>query len=238
CESLTAATAPRRAAWADGFFRASARAGTTLADALASERRLTEPGVARAVVSALPAGARLLVGSSMPIRDVDAFAPAPAEAVRVLANRGLNGIDGNVSTALGVAAASGAPTVALVGDLAFLHDLGALVHARRAALSLTVVVVNNDGGGIFNFLPIAGSTPRFEALFGTPHATDLSAAAALGGARFSRAETPSELAAALEGAGGPGLHIVEARVVDRATNVQVHHALGTAVARALEEGGP
>ena len=238
CESLTAVTAPRRAAWADGFLRASARAGTTLADAFASERRLTEPGVARAVVSALPAGARLLVGSSMPIRDVDAFAPPPAEAVRVLSNRGLNGIDGNVSTALGVAAASGAPTVALVGDLAFLHDLGALVHARRAALALTVVVVNNDGGGIFNFLPIAGSTPRFEALFGTPHATDLSAAAALGGARFSRVQTPSELAAALEGAGGPGLHIVEARVVDRATNVQVHHALGAAVARALEEGGP
>jgi len=194
--------------------------------------------VARAVVAALPAGARLLVGSSMPIRDVDAFAPVPAEGVRVLSNRGLNGIDGNVSTALGVAAASGAPTVALVGDLAFLHDLGALVHARRAALALTVVVVNNDGGGIFNFLPIAGSTPRFEDLFGTPHATDLSAAAALGGARFSRVETPAALVAALEDAGRPGLHVVEARVVDRATNVEVHHALGAAVARALEEGGP
>ena len=238
CEALTAVTAPRRAAWADGFLRAGARAGTALADALASERRLTEPGVARAVVAALPPDSRLLVGSSMPIRDVDAFAPDPASAVRVLANRGLNGIDGNVSTALGLAAASGAPTVALVGDLAFLHDLGALVHARRAALALTVVVVNNDGGGIFNFLPIARSTPRFEALFGTPHATDLSHAAALGGARFSRAETPSALAAALEDAGRPGLHVVEARVVDRATNVEVHHALGAAVARALEEGGP
>jgi len=112
------------------------------------------------------------------------------------------------------------------------------VHARRAALALTVVVVNNDGGGIFNFLPIAGSTPRFEDLFGTPHATDLSAAAALGGARFSRVETPAALVAALEDAGRPGLHVVEARVVDRATNVEVHHALGAAVARALEEGGP
>jgi len=218
CEALTAATAPRRAAWADGFLRASTRAGTALADALASERRLTEPGVARAVVAALPAGARLLV--------------------RVLSNRGLNGIDGNLSTALGLAAASGAPTVALVGDLAFLHDLGALVHARRAAIALTVVVVNNDGGGIFSFLPLARSTPRFEALFGTPHATDLSHAAALGGASFTRAETPSALAAALEDAARPGLHVVEARVVDRATNVEVHHALGAAVARALEERGP
>jgi 2-succinyl-5-enolpyruvyl-6-hydroxy-3-cyclohexene-1-carboxylate synthase len=238
CEALTAATAPRRAAWADGFLRASARAGAALEGALSSERRLTEPGVARTVVAALPSGARLLVGSSMPIRDVDAFAAAPAGAVRVLANRGLNGIDGNVSTALGLAAASNAPTVALVGDLAFLHDLGALVHARRAGLALTVVVVNNDGGGIFSFLPIARNNPRFEALFGTPHATDLSHAAALGGARFTRAETPAALAAALEDVGRPGLHVVEARVVDRATNVDVHHALGAAVARALEEGGP
>ena len=238
CEALTAATAPRRAAWSDGFLRADARAASALAAAVGSEHRLTEPGVARAVVSALPAGARLVLGSSMPIRDVDAFAAAPSGAVRVLSNRGLNGIDGNLSTALGVAAASGAPTVALVGDLAFLHDLGALVHARRAGLPLTVVVVNNDGGGIFSFLPIAGSTPRFEALFGTPHGTDLSAAAALGDARFTRAETPGELAAALEDAGRPGLRIVEARVVDRATNVEVHHALGAAVARALEEGGP
>ena len=238
CEALTAATAPRRAAWADSFVRASARAGSALDSALGSERRLTEPGVARTVVSALPPGARLLLGSSMPVRDVDAFASAPPGAVRVLSNRGLNGIDGNVSTALGVAAASGAPTLALVGDLAFLHDLGALVHARRAGLSLTVVVVNNDGGGIFSFLPIARTTGgRFEALFGTPHGTDLSAAAALGVARFTRAETPEQLAAAVEDAGRPGLHVVEARVVDRATNVEVHHALGTAVARALEEGG-
>src|SRR5262249_8478397 len=145
---------------------------------------------------------------------------------------------GNVSTALGIAAASGAPTVALVGDLAFLHDLGGLVHARRAGLSLTAVVVNNDGGGIFSFLPIAGSTPRFEALFGTPHGTDLSAAAALAAARFRHVETPAELAGALQHLGAPGLHVIEARVVDRATNVEVHQALGAAVARALEEGGP
>jgi 2-succinyl-5-enolpyruvyl-6-hydroxy-3-cyclohexene-1-carboxylate synthase len=238
CEALAAATAPRRATWADGFSRADALAESALVTALTSERRLTEPGVARAVVSALPAGARLLLGSSMPIRDVDAFAPAPPGPVRVLANRGLNGIDGNLSTALGIAAASGAPTVALVGDLAFLHDLGALVAARTAGLSLTVVVVNNDGGGIFSFLPIAGSTPRFEALFGTPHGADLSAGATLGAARFARVESPAELVAALGDVGSPGLRIIEARVVDRDTNVEIHQSLGAAVARALEEGGP
>ena len=98
----------------------------------------------------------------MPIRDVDTFAPASAARIRVLANRGINGIDGTVSTALGVAAASGAPTVVLLGDLALLHDLGGLLIARRSAIPLTVVVANNDGGGIFSFLPVARVGEAFE----------------------------------------------------------------------------
>ena len=236
CEALAAATAPRRAPWADGFHRADAIADTAVAAALERDGRLSEPAVARTVVSLLPAGVRLVVASSMPIRDVDAFAPSSAEPVRVLSNRGLNGIDGTLSTALGVAAASGAPTVALVGDLAFLHDLGALVQARRTGLPLTVVVVNNDGGGIFSFLPIARATPHFEALFGTPHGVDLSAAAALAGARFVRATTPSALAGALREWPERGMQLIEVVVPDRAANVEIHHSLGAAVARAVEEG--
>jgi len=236
CEALAAATAPRRAPWADGFHRADVTADAALAAALERDGRLSEPAVARMVVSLLPAGARLVVASSMPIRDVDAFAPSTAEPVRVLSNRGLNGIDGTLSTALGVAAASGAATVALVGDLAFLHDLGALVQARRTGLPLTVVVVNNDGGGIFSFLPIARATPYFEALFGTPHGVDLSAAAALAGARFARVTTPSALAGALREPPPQGMQIIEAVVPDRAANVEIHHSLGAAVARAVEEG--
>jgi 2-succinyl-5-enolpyruvyl-6-hydroxy-3-cyclohexene-1-carboxylate synthase len=236
CEALAAATAPRRATWADGFHRADITADEALAAALERDGRLSEPAVARMVVAMLPAGARLVVASSMPIRDVDAFAPSTAEPLRVLSNRGLNGIDGTLSTALGVAAASGAPTVALVGDLAFLHDLGALVQARRTGLPLTVVVVNNDGGGIFSFLPIARATPHFEALFGTPHGVDLSAAAALADAPFVRASTPSALATALRERPERGMQIIEAAVLDRAANVEVHHSLGAAVARAVEEG--
>src|SRR5207248_8217542 len=106
----------------------------------------------------------LYVSSSMPVRDVDAFAPRRG---RVLANRGLNGIDGIVSSAAGAAAVTGARTVALVGDLALLHDLGGLVTAARLRLPLTVLCVNNDGGGIFHFLPIAAHAERFEELFAT-----------------------------------------------------------------------
>src|SRR5262249_31689025 len=134
-------------------------------------------------------------------------------------------------------AASGAPTVALLGDLAFLHDLGALVLARSTGLPLTVVVVNNDGGGIFSFLPVAGTGVHFERLFGTPHGVDLAPAAGLAGGRVSRVEAPAELATALGREPGERLHLIEARVLDRAANVELHQTLGAAVARAVEEEG-
>jgi 2-succinyl-5-enolpyruvyl-6-hydroxy-3-cyclohexene-1-carboxylate synthase len=155
----------------------------------------------------------------------------------VLANRGANGIDGIVSSALGVAAAAGRPAVLLTGDLALLHDVGAFVTASRARLSLTVVVVNNDGGGIFSFLPIAQAArpDDFEALFGTPHGVDLAHAAALGGARLHRPESPAALRTAVrEGLEG-GLHLVEVRV-DRASNVDEHRQLFARMAASLGEG--
>jgi 2-succinyl-5-enolpyruvyl-6-hydroxy-3-cyclohexene-1-carboxylate synthase len=222
-------------AWAGRFARAEARAEAALAAAFAEDASLSEPRVAREVARALPAGAHLFVSSSMPIRDLDAFAPAGLTPVRALASRGANGIDGILSTGAGVAAASGAPTVVLTGDLAFLHDVGGLVSARRAGVPLTVVVVNNDGGGIFSFLPIAQADVPFERHWGTPHGLDLSHAAALAGARFHRPATVAELQRALgEGLAG-GLHVVEVRTADRTTNVDVHRALTARVLRALEE---
>ncbi|HET9451677.1 MAG TPA: aminoacyl--tRNA ligase-related protein, partial [Aggregicoccus sp.] len=190
---------------------------------------------AREVVAALPAGAQLFVSSSMPIRDVDAFAPASPTPLRVLANRGANGIDGIVSTALGVAAGSGRPTVLLTGDLAFLHDVGGLLAARRHGVPLTVVVVNNDGGGIFSFLPVAAATPHFEALFGTPHGVDLAHAAALYGARFERPGTPAALRAAVRAGLEGGLHLLEVRT-ERRENVETHRALFAQMAAALGDG--
>ena len=113
---------------------------------------MDDPAVARTVLGSLPADADLVVASSMPIRDVEWF--GGTTDARVLANRGANGIDGVVSTAIGVAL-GGRPTVALVGDLAFLHDTNALLGAAERDVSLTVVVVDNDGGAIFSFLPQA-----------------------------------------------------------------------------------
>jgi 2-succinyl-5-enolpyruvyl-6-hydroxy-3-cyclohexene-1-carboxylate synthase len=171
----------------------------------------------------------------MPVRDVDGFAPSGGVPLRVLANRGANGIDGIVSSAVGVSAASGRPTVLLTGDLAFLHDVGGLLTARRCGVPLTVVVVNNDGGGIFSFLPVAKATEHFESLFGTPHGVDLSHAAALYGARFWRPTTLADFFEAMVAGLKGGLHLVEVRT-DRASNVDVHRQLFARMAAAIGDG--
>ncbi len=184
-----------------------------------------EPLVAR---EAALAAELLYVASSMPVRDVDAFAPRGG---RVLVNRGLNGIDGIVSSAAGAAAATGARTLALVGDLALLHDLGGLVAAARLRIPLTVLCVNNDGGGIFHFLPIAQHAGRFEELFATPHGLDLAGAAALCGAGFARVTDARALRSAIQ-TPSPALRLVEART-ERAANLAQHRMLQDAVVAAL-----
>jgi 2-succinyl-5-enolpyruvyl-6-hydroxy-3-cyclohexene-1-carboxylate synthase len=225
---------PTSTPYAEAFRAAEARARSALEAAFAEDDTLTEPRVAREVAAGLPAGAQLFVSSSMPVRDVDAFA-CTGESVRVFSNRGANGIDGILSSALGVAASSGKPTVALVGDLACLHDIGALVTARRAGLSLTLVVVNNDGGGIFSFLPIAQHPAPFEALFGTPHGLGFEDAARWVGARYLRPETPAALREAVRG--GQGLTLIEVKVpTTRAGNVEAHRALQAKVVAALGGG--
>jgi 2-succinyl-5-enolpyruvyl-6-hydroxy-3-cyclohexene-1-carboxylate synthase len=128
----------------------------------------SEPAVAQCIAANLPSGSTLYVSSSRPIRDLEAFA-APRSGVEVFANRGLAGIDGNLSTALGIASKRDC-TYGIVGDLAFLHDLTALVNQEQIKLKL--IVINNDGGGIFSTLPQAG-VPGFERIFGTPHGRDL-----------------------------------------------------------------
>ena len=132
----------------------------------------SEPAVAQVIAEQLPIGATLYLASSRPIRDIEAFA-IPRSGVEVLANRGLAGIDGNISTALGIASKR-KNTYAVLGDLAFLHDLTALIN--QEPINLKLLVINNDGGGIFSTLPQAG-VEGFETIFGTPHGHDLNAIA-------------------------------------------------------------
>jgi 2-succinyl-5-enolpyruvyl-6-hydroxy-3-cyclohexene-1-carboxylate synthase len=193
---------------------------------------LSEPGIARRLVAALPDGAVLVASSSMPVRDVEWFA-APRRGVRVVSNRGANGIDGVVSTAIGVAL-GGRPTVALVGDLAFAYDAGALLWATSRDIDCTFVLVDNDGGGIFSFLPQAAALPadRFEQLWGTPHGVDLLDIAAAYGVSGSDVASPEALSAGLADVGTrPGVRVLRCRS-ERAANVGIHDALNAAVAAA------
>lgn len=238
CRALAEGLSRGPGRWSQDFMNAERVVRNALEVALGEQQdALTEPRLAREVVAALPENALFFVSSSMPIRAVDAFAHGGGVPLRVLANRGANGIDGIVSSAAGMAAAAERPAVLLSGDLALLHDVGGLVTAARARVPLTVVVVNNDGGGIFSFLPLAqvAKMDEFEALFGTPHGADLSHAAALAGARFERPTTPAALRAAVRTGLEGGLHLVEV-VVDRATNVDAHRHLFTRMATALGEG--
>ena len=163
------------------FFRAwnSAAAETrTLVDEFLADGKVSEPAVAHSISKHLPAEHGLFLGSSMPIRDMDSFGEWPkGEHRRVAANRGASGIDGNLATAVGFAGGLRSPATVLLGDLATLHDLNSLALVAESEFPLVAVVINNDGGGIFHFLPIATQTKHFESFFAMPHGRNFSDAA-------------------------------------------------------------
>ena len=169
----------------------------------------------------------------MPIRDVEKFFGVRDDPPRVLANRGANGIDGTTSTAFGVATTAAGPTVLLTGDVALAHDLNGLLAAQRTQTKLIVVVINNDGGGIFHFLPVAGEKDAFEEHVATPHGLDMSRVAALFGLDYHR---PTDLPAfgdALEKAiAASGSALVEVRT-DRDANVTLHRQVWDKVAESV-----
>ncbi|MDE3064212.1 MAG: 2-succinyl-5-enolpyruvyl-6-hydroxy-3-cyclohexene-1-carboxylic-acid synthase [Acidobacteriota bacterium] len=215
------------AAWRD----LSAAAAQVVAEVEEREVGLSEVTVARAAVASSARHAvPLVVGSSMPVRDVEWW--APARVAPTYANRGANGIDGVVSTALGVGA--GARSLGLVGDLTLLHDVSGLVEGLGGAGTCVLVVVDNGGGGIFSFLPQAQAlgADEFERLFATPRGHDLVAVARGFGHAATRASTRDELAAAIDaGLGAPGVTVVVAGVVSRSENVRRHDELVEAIGR-------
>jgi hypothetical protein len=170
--------------------------------------------VARDLIAAISEGSDLVVAASMPFRDVEAFG-APRSGIRFLGNRGANGIDGFIGTCVGAATTSGRPTFALSGDLSLLHDQDALIGARERKVDLTIVVIDNDGGGIFSFLPQAALPEHFEKVFGTPHGLDLADLARLYGVNHERIESPGDLQSSARRA-PQGVTIVEVRT-DRTT---------------------
>jgi 2-succinyl-5-enolpyruvyl-6-hydroxy-3-cyclohexene-1-carboxylate synthase len=203
-------------------------------------REVSEPLVARSLAEWLPSEATLYVASSMPIRDVEEFFPVRDDGPLVLSNRGANGIDGTVSSAFGARAATAdeGPVVLLIGDVALAHDIGGLLAAHRLGLPLTIVLLNNDGGGIFHFLAVAGEADAFEEHVATPHGLDFARAAALYGCEYHRPDTLAELRDAVETSiAGSSTTIIEART-DREQNLALHRRVAEEALAALNPPAP
>jgi 2-succinyl-5-enolpyruvyl-6-hydroxy-3-cyclohexene-1-carboxylate synthase len=227
---------PRDRDWLAAWRAADDVATTAIADTVSDE--LSEPLVAARLGEWLPEEATVFVASSMPIRDVELYFPAKSTAPRVVSNRGANGIDGTVSSAFGVAAAQNTPVVLLIGDVALAHDIGGLLAARRLGLPLTIVLLNNDGGGIFHFLPVAGERDAFEEHVATPHGLDFRVAAEFYGCGYERPQTVAELHDALGGATGSGrTTILEVRT-NREDNLALHRRVAAEVSRRAPAASP
>jgi 2-succinyl-5-enolpyruvyl-6-hydroxy-3-cyclohexene-1-carboxylate synthase len=225
-EGVSGEERPAPARWLE----ADAAARAALDAAIGEESEITEPALHRALGEAHAPGDLVYTASSMPIRDQETFLDSGDGDVLFLCNRGTNGIDGLVSSGIGAAEASGRPTTIITGELGLLHDIGGLAALREVSTPVRIVVIDNNGGGIFHFLPQqeALGEDEFEALLGTPRGVDVAKAAALFDLRHRRLGALTELPAAL--AAGTGL--IEVRT-DRRANVAAHRRLQAAVATAL-----
>lgn len=182
----------------------------------------------------MPMNSTLFVGNSMPIRDLDTFFFTNEKNITALANRGANGIDGVVSTALGVSTVS-ENTVLVIGDLSFFHDMNGLLAAKLQKQNITILLINNDGGGIFSFLPQASEKEYFESLFGTPHGLDFSHAAKLYGAKYKNASTWDEFQQVFtQSFSEPGLKIIEVQT-ERESNLVKHRELWKFVSQEIKD---
>ncbi len=231
--TLPSGVTPDRA-WLERWTRAETAAQGVLAG-IAAEPDF-EGTFTRAIAETLTRRHTLFVASSMPVRDLEYFAPARNDGPRVFANRGANGIDGTLSTALGVAH-GGEPTVLLTGDLALLHDTNGFLVAAKLKGSLTAVVINNEGGGIFGHLPVARFDPPFEEYWATPQRVELAKLCAAYGVAHHAAANVEELRSRLRAqVGEPGLRVIEVRTdrrKDAATRKRLFAAAAAAAGAAL-----
>jgi 2-succinyl-5-enolpyruvyl-6-hydroxy-3-cyclohexene-1-carboxylate synthase len=237
CELLVRSVDPEvtaaAGAWGARLRELSARADAGI-DAFVASTPFGEIAAARIVSREIPAGHGLFLGNSMPIRDMEMFAGICGPRPPVAANRGASGIDGVVSTAAGFAGGLERPATLMIGDLSLLHDLNALVHLRALPQPLTIVVLNNGGGGIFHFLPIARQPGLLDPWFTAPHDVDFAGLQSLFGIPCHRPASAAEFAAVYREACASGESaIIEVRT-ERAANLAAHRALGEAIVAAVE----
>ena len=220
-------------AWRCEWERLNARSRTALNECLSDNSALSEPKVFADLGAVLPPGATVFAGNSMPVRDLDTFFAAASRPLRFMANRGASGIDGVVSTALGVSSVSSGPCILVIGDLSLYHDMNGLLAAKQHGLQATIVLLHNDGGGIFSFLPQASDVEAFEDLFGTPHGLDFRHAANLYGLDYCEPQDSPAFRTALEKSlRNQGVTMIAVHT-DRNANARLHRNIWQAVAQRL-----
>lgn len=236
CEKVTALLkGPKESPWLKKWKALNASAKEIIKNHLQSNDIL-EGKVFSELQEILPEQSAMFVGNSMPIRDLDSFFLNDGKNIRLLANRGANGIDGLVSTAMGASKVL-SPFILVLGDLSFYHDLNGLLAAKLHQLDITVIVINNNGGGIFSFLPQAGEKKHFEALFGTPVDLDFKHAVTMYGGTFSRIQSWEEFRQKVdESFSKGGLNVIEV-VTDRQENVTWHRNVWKSVSQEINSYG-
>jgi 2-succinyl-5-enolpyruvyl-6-hydroxy-3-cyclohexene-1-carboxylate synthase len=235
--------------WLEGWRSGDQIAAEAILGAFTQDT-ISEPRLALELGVLLPPGATLFVASSMPVRDIETFWPVRDEPPRALCNRGANGIDGTVSSAFGAAAHEHGPVVLLIGDVALAHDIGGLLAARRLDLRLAIVLIDNGGGGIFDFLPVAHTqmarateSARAQDIYtehvATPTGLDFAKAADLYGLAYQRVRTVEDFRQAIERALAPhgDAALIHVRG-DRAANVELHDRVWSAVSAAIGDRQP
>ncbi|MGE6259443.1 2-succinyl-5-enolpyruvyl-6-hydroxy-3-cyclohexene-1-carboxylic-acid synthase [Heyndrickxia sporothermodurans] len=234
CSDLTDRLKEKRMSrWLEMWQEINQIARETVIHEINDIQELDEGKVVIELLKKMPANSHLFVGNSMPIRDVDTFFHANHSNIRVLANRGANGIDGVVSTALGVSL-YGESSFLLIGDLSFFHDLNGLLAAKMHQLNITIIVINNNGGGIFSFLPQTSEPKHFEALFGTPTDLEFSKAVEMYNGNYKKVETWNDFHRSIEKAiERKGLNVIEVPT-NREKNVEVHRKMWTQVSAEIE----
>src|SRR5713226_764892 len=226
-------------AWLTTWQDADKLTRQTLQHAIQDFNELFEGRVFTELAGLLPDGTTLYTGNSMPVRDLDTFFWCSEHRIRIMGNRGASGIDGVVSSALGASAGAGPnePTVLVLGDLSFFHDLNGLLAARLYQLDLIIVLINNDGGGIFSFLPQAAYPEHFEQLYGTPTSMDLRLAVQTYGGQYQKVESWAKFRKAVsQGLNTGGLHVIEIPT-ERTSNVKMHRQLWEEIGKTLKERG-
>lgn len=231
---LSAMSLHEDGAWREQWYHENQVCSQTISDLFAKETGLTEPGLIPHIASLLAEDWALFLSNSMPIRDANQFFRPNVESGPIFGNRGVSGIDGNIATAAGYAQGARKPTVALLGDLAFLHDINSLPYLNKIDYPLVLCVVNNDGGGIFSFMPISKRQESFETFWGTSHKITFEHAAALFKIPYYHPSSPSELQELIADQKKNSHSCIIEITTDRKENVRLHEQINEAIKACLQ----